>query len=308
MCVLSRVLVRADCKDEVKVMNVKALAQGITRHTPLSSHRQFVRSSAATTVAQKSEGKSCPGKRGNFRRCRGKLHDNILDWEDGLPDADLELAISNACVADLSLCLGTTLQIVPTGRLHSLAHQEDRHADLIVNTYVDTLMKRLLEILDIPLLPYSPKHDPLKLTQLLLQESQLLLQTSGIADRSEENAFEPIEWTIPEEWVTDKDLEERVKARKVIRKRSGVKETVIRNTTVHYTLTSLYTANQYLSLETQAVTALLDQGDGVCESQLDPKIGLYEQVLSGRVSASSRMSSALSRLLPAHRPHVLPAA
>lgn len=38
--------------------------------------------------------------------------------------------------------------------------------------------------------------------------------------------FEPIEWTIPEEWVKDKDLAERVKSRKVIRKRSGVKEEV----------------------------------------------------------------------------------
>lgn len=61
-----------------------------------SFYRQFVRSSAATTVGQKSEGKACPGKRGNGRRCRGKLHDNILDWEDGLPDADLDLAISHA--------------------------------------------------------------------------------------------------------------------------------------------------------------------------------------------------------------------
>lgn len=58
--------------------------------------RQFVRNTAVTTVGQKSEGKPCPGKRGNGRRCRGKLHDNVLDWEDGLPDADLDLAISHA--------------------------------------------------------------------------------------------------------------------------------------------------------------------------------------------------------------------
>lgn len=58
--------------------------------------RQFVRGSAATTVGQKSEGKICPGRRANGRRCRGRLHDNILDWEDGLPDADLDLAITHA--------------------------------------------------------------------------------------------------------------------------------------------------------------------------------------------------------------------
>ncbi|MPC31547.1 NAD-dependent protein deacetylase Sirt6 [Portunus trituberculatus] len=194
--------------------------------------RQFVRSSAATTVGQKSEGKACPGKRGNGRRCRGKLHDNILDWEDGLPDADLDLAISHSCVADLSLCLGTTLQIVPSGNIpvdtkkrggklvicNLQPTKQDRHADLIINTYVDTLMKRLLELLHIPLLPYSAEDDPLKISQLLLQ--------SSIAESTGNGVFEPIEWTIPEEWVKDKDLAERVKSRKVIRKRPGIKEEV----------------------------------------------------------------------------------
>ena len=54
--------------------------------------RQFVRYQAAQTVAQKTQGINCPGKRKNGRKCRGKLHDTILDWEDGLPDDDLELA------------------------------------------------------------------------------------------------------------------------------------------------------------------------------------------------------------------------
>lgn len=194
--------------------------------------RQFVRSSAATTVGQKSEGKACPAKRGNGRRCRGKLHDNILDWEDGLPDADLDLAISHSCVADLSLCLGTTLQIVPSGNIpvdtkkrggrlvicNLQPTKQDRHADLIINTYVDVLMKCLLELLDVPLLPYSAEDDPLKISQLLLQ--------SSIAESSGNGVFEPIEWTIPEEWVKDKDLAERVKSRKVIRKRPGVKDEV----------------------------------------------------------------------------------
>lgn len=197
--------------------------------------RQFVRSSAATTVGQKSEGKSCPARRSNGRRCRGKLHDNILDWEDGLPDADLGLAISNACVADLSLCLGTTLQIVPSGNIpvdtkkrggklvicNLQPTKQDRHADLIINTYVNDLMKRLLELMAVPLVAYSPKDDPLKITQQLLQNSRII-------GRSEEDAFEPIEWTIPEEWVKDNDLAERVKARKVIRKRpGGVKEEAV---------------------------------------------------------------------------------
>ena len=78
-------------------------------------------------------------------------------------------------------------------------------------------MKRLLELLGVPLQPYSPKDDPLKLSQILLQESK-------VTGRSGEVIFDPIEWTIPDEWVKDKELAERVKSRKVIRKRPGVKE------------------------------------------------------------------------------------
>ncbi|XP_071516485.1 NAD-dependent protein deacetylase Sirt6 [Panulirus ornatus] len=199
-------------------------------------HRQFVRGTAVTTVGQKSEGKSCPGKRGNGRRCRGKLHDNVLDWEDGLPDADLDLAISHACAADLSICLGTTLQIVPSGNIpvdtkkrggklvicNLQPTKQDRHADLIINTYVDDVMEQLLELLGIQMLQYNPDEDPMKLTQRLFYEHRKSRQgeddqNGRLILNSNHDDFDPIEWTIPEEWVKDKDLAERVKNKKVIR-------------------------------------------------------------------------------------------
>ncbi|KAG7175897.1 NAD-dependent protein deacetylase Sirt6-like isoform X2 [Homarus americanus] len=206
-------------------------------------HRQFVRNTAATTVGQKSEGKPCPGKRGNGRRCRGKLHDNVLDWEDGLPDADLDLAISHACAADLSICLGTTLQIVPSGNIpvdtkkrggklvicNLQPTKQDRHADLIINAYVDNVMKHLLEFLDIPLLQYDPNVDPMKLTQKMLHEYRKTHpednDQNGKLVSSNHNGFEPIEWTIPEEWVSDKELAEKVKVKKVIRNKRQSKHT-----------------------------------------------------------------------------------
>ncbi|KAK3872146.1 hypothetical protein Pcinc_022749 [Petrolisthes cinctipes] len=189
-------------------------------------HRQFVRGSAATTVGQKSEGKTCPGRRANGRKCRGRLHDNILDWEDGLPDADLDLAISHACAADLSICLGTTLQIVPSGNIpldtkkrggrlvicNLQPTKQDRHADMIINTYVDEVMKQVLELLCVPLLQYNPEDDPMMLTQLMIKNL-----TSESENEAKHQTFEPIEWTIPEEWIKDKDLAQKVKEKNLIK-------------------------------------------------------------------------------------------
>ncbi|ROT65169.1 NAD-dependent protein deacetylase Sirt6 [Penaeus vannamei] len=199
-------------------------------------NRQFVRSTAVTTVGQKSEGLTCPGKRGNGRKCRGKLHDTILDWEDGLPAADLDLAIAHSCAADLSICLGTTLQIVPSGNLpvdtkkrggklvicNLQPTKQDRYADLIINTYVDNVMKRLLELMDIKLLDYNADDDPMKITQGMLIEHRKLSENSSALGLQTDD-FEPIEWTIPEEWVKDKVLEEKVKSKKVIRNKRTTK-------------------------------------------------------------------------------------
>lgn len=59
-------------------------------------YRLFVRNSATATVGQKLTGKSCPLPKKNGRRCRGKLRDTILDWEDELPLKDLEIAEINS--------------------------------------------------------------------------------------------------------------------------------------------------------------------------------------------------------------------
>ena len=45
------------------------------------------------------------------------MRDTVLDWEDALPEEDLRRAEYHSSKSDLSLCLGTTLQIVPAGSL-----------------------------------------------------------------------------------------------------------------------------------------------------------------------------------------------
>ncbi|XP_022248671.1 NAD-dependent protein deacetylase Sirt6-like isoform X2 [Limulus polyphemus] len=79
--------------------------------------RLFIRGKASVTVGQKCTNQACLWRKPNGRMCRGKLHDTILDWEDELPEKDYELADAHSRAADLSLCLGTTLQIVPSGGL-----------------------------------------------------------------------------------------------------------------------------------------------------------------------------------------------
>ncbi len=78
--------------------------------------RRFIRNRPSPTMCLKPTGDACP-RISNTRGCKGHLTDTILDWEQDLPEKELNLAISNSKLADLSICLGTTLQINPAGRL-----------------------------------------------------------------------------------------------------------------------------------------------------------------------------------------------
>ncbi|XP_068089957.1 NAD-dependent protein deacylase sirtuin-6 [Hyperolius riggenbachi] len=111
----------------------------------------------------KPTGRLCnvPKVRG-LRSCRGKLIDTILDWEDSLPERDLNLADEACRKADLAITLGTSLQIKPSGNLPLLTKRKggklvivnlqptkhDRHADLRIHGYVDEVMTQLMHQLD----------------------------------------------------------------------------------------------------------------------------------------------------------------
>ena len=107
-------------------------------------YRQYVRDRATTTVGEKCLDKNCPRYRLTGRACRGKLCDTILDWEASLPESDLHLAEFHSryifqshinhnnyilyyfsSMADLNVCLGTTLQIVPSGKLPLMGKKYD---------------------------------------------------------------------------------------------------------------------------------------------------------------------------------------
>ncbi|KAJ8927768.1 hypothetical protein NQ314_019772 [Rhamnusium bicolor] len=131
---------------------------------------QFVRDCATMTVGKKCLEEDCKRSVIRGRVCRGKLHDTILDWEHNLPEDDIEI------LADLNICLGTTLQIVPSGNLplrgkkyggkvvivNLQPTKHDRKADLIINCFADVVLSKVMKKLSLEIPDYSPHFDPTK--------------------------------------------------------------------------------------------------------------------------------------------------
>nr|XP_054505918.1 NAD-dependent protein deacylase sirtuin-6 [Agelaius phoeniceus] len=122
--------------------------------------KQYVRDAVVGSMGLKPTGRLCSvTKARGLRACRGKLRDTILDWEDSLPDRDLTLADEACRKADLSVTLGTSLQIKPSGNLPLItkkrggklvivnlqATKHDRQADLRIHGYVDEVMTKLMK-------------------------------------------------------------------------------------------------------------------------------------------------------------------
>lgn len=87
--------------------------------------------------------------------CGGPLCDTLLDWEDPLPQVDLDRATQNCTIADLVLCLGTSLRIQPAGSLPALARKfvivnlqetpEDQNAALVIRERVDKVVLAIMQ-------------------------------------------------------------------------------------------------------------------------------------------------------------------
>ncbi|XP_036941037.1 NAD-dependent protein deacetylase sirtuin-6 isoform X2 [Acanthopagrus latus] len=126
--------------------------------------RQYVREKVIGVMGLKPTGRRCDVVRSRgLRACRGKLISTILDWEDALPDRDLNKADEASRRADLALTLGTSMQIKPSGDLPLLTKRKggkvaivnlqptkhDKHAHLRIHGYVDEVMKQLMELLEL---------------------------------------------------------------------------------------------------------------------------------------------------------------
>ncbi|XP_044124349.1 NAD-dependent protein deacetylase sirtuin-6 isoform X2 [Bufo gargarizans] len=147
--------------------------------------RQYVRDNVVGTMGLKPTGRLCDvHKVRGLRACRGKLVDTILDWEDSLPDRDLNLADEACRKADLSITLGTSLQIKPSGNLPLLTKRKggklvivnlqptkhDRYADLRIHGYVDEVMAQLMQRLDLEIPVWTGPPTKLEPKSQLIEE------------------------------------------------------------------------------------------------------------------------------------------
>lgn len=87
--------------------------------------------------------------------CGGVLRDTLLDWEDPLPEDDLERSEQHCKKADLALCLGTSLRIQPAASLPLMAKRMvivnlqvtpyDQDAALVIRGRVDEVMEGVMQ-------------------------------------------------------------------------------------------------------------------------------------------------------------------
>ena len=102
----------------------------------------------------------------------------MLDWEDELPDSDLSLSDSHSVLADLSIVMGSTLQIIPAGNMPTYTKKyhttgklvicnlqptkQDKKADLNIHTFVDDVMEMLMKNLGLEIPEYNKEEDPVR--------------------------------------------------------------------------------------------------------------------------------------------------
>ncbi|KAL0306253.1 UNVERIFIED_CONTAM: NAD-dependent protein deacetylase SRT1 [Sesamum radiatum] len=73
---------------------------------------EYMRDFEIETIGLKETARRC-SKAG----CGAKLRDTVLDWEDALPRKEMDPAEKHCKMADVVLCLGTSLQITPACNL-----------------------------------------------------------------------------------------------------------------------------------------------------------------------------------------------
>jgi len=97
--------------------------------------------------------------------CGGELIDQLLDWEDDLPERDFDLADSQSETCSkpggLAICLGTSMQMTPARDWPLMAHRvvivnlqptiKDSEVHLVIHARIDDVMRDLMHRLGEPI-------------------------------------------------------------------------------------------------------------------------------------------------------------
>ncbi|KAG9448560.1 hypothetical protein H6P81_008525 [Aristolochia fimbriata] len=124
---------------------------------------EYLRDFEVETIGMKETSRRCSND-----KCDTKLIDTVLDWEDALPPKEMNPAEKHCKMADVVLCLGTSLQITPAcnlplrcihggGKLVIVNLQptpKDKKASLVIHGLVDKVIEGVMRLLNLQIPPY----------------------------------------------------------------------------------------------------------------------------------------------------------
>ncbi|XP_038900035.1 NAD-dependent protein deacetylase SRT1 [Benincasa hispida] len=124
---------------------------------------EYLRDFEVETIGLKDTSRRC-----SDANCGAKLRDTVLDWEDALPPKEMNPAERHCRMADIVLCLGTSLQITPAcnlplkslrggGKIVIVNLQKtpkDKKASLVIHGRVDKVIAGVMEILNMQIPPF----------------------------------------------------------------------------------------------------------------------------------------------------------
>ncbi|KAM7503783.1 hypothetical protein LguiB_002687 [Lonicera macranthoides] len=124
---------------------------------------EYVRDFEVETIGMKETSRRC-----SDAKCGAKLKDTVLDWEDALPLKEMNAAEKHCRMADIVLCLGTSLQITPAcnlplkclrggGKVVIVNLQQtpkDKKASLVIHGLVDKVITGVMYFLNMRIPPY----------------------------------------------------------------------------------------------------------------------------------------------------------
>ncbi|KAL6199734.1 hypothetical protein ACLB2K_029517 [Fragaria x ananassa] len=124
---------------------------------------EYTRDFEVETIGLKETSRRCSDE-----RCGARLKDTVLDWEDALPSKEMNPAEKHCRMADVVLCLGTSLQITPACNLPLRSLRgggnivivnlqktpKDKKAALLIHGLVDKVISGVLDILNLQIPPF----------------------------------------------------------------------------------------------------------------------------------------------------------